>query len=166
MIAWHPPSQEMPRWYRSTDLLLMTSVFEGVPYVIYESLAMGVPVVAPALPGNVEFMDEASGVLVDPRDDADRYARQSSPCSADERRRKEMGDARGSECWRTSRWPRWAAAMASSTSACWRSRSPASSRWRRRQLFGGRAEAVESRPAPRAGVDPFARARAGARPSA
>ena len=74
MIAWHPPSQEMARWYRSSDLLLMTSVFEGVPYVIYESLAMEVPVVAPALPGNVEFMDEDSGVIVDPRDDADQYA--------------------------------------------------------------------------------------------
>ena len=60
MIALHPSSQEMARWYRASDLLLMTSVFEGVPYVIYEALAMGVPTVAPALPGNVEFMDEDS----------------------------------------------------------------------------------------------------------
>jgi glycosyltransferase involved in cell wall biosynthesis len=74
MIAWHPPSLEMARWYRSCDALLMTSVFEGVPYVVYEALAMGVPVVAPALPGNVEFMDADSGVLVDPRDDAAQYA--------------------------------------------------------------------------------------------
>ncbi len=74
MIAWHPSSLEMARWYRSCDLLLMTSVFEGVPYVIYEALAMGMPVVAPALPGNVEFMDADSGVLVEPRDDAAQYA--------------------------------------------------------------------------------------------
>ena len=33
----------------------MTSVFEGIPYVIYESLAMQVPVVAPALAGNLEL---------------------------------------------------------------------------------------------------------------
>lgn len=75
-ICWHPPSHEMPRWYRSSDLLLMTSVFEGVPYVMYEALAMGVPVVVPAIPGNVEFLDvpDSGGVLIDPRDDAEAYA--------------------------------------------------------------------------------------------
>jgi glycosyltransferase involved in cell wall biosynthesis len=91
MIAWHPPSQEMARWYRSSDLLLMTSVFEGVPYVIYEALAMEVPVVAPALPGNVEFMDMDSGVLVDPRDDADQYARAVADLLADPDRRRGLG---------------------------------------------------------------------------
>ena len=81
-----------PRWYRSADLLLMTSAFEGVPYVIYESLAMGVPVVAPALPGNVEFMDSNSGVLVDPRDDANRYAEAIVVLLGDETRRVEIGE--------------------------------------------------------------------------
>ncbi len=90
-INWHPPSQEMARWYRSSDLLLMTSVFEGVPYVIYEALAMGVPVVAPALPGNVEFMDEDSGALIEPRDDASRYAEVVVALLADEERRRAMG---------------------------------------------------------------------------
>jgi len=75
LIRWHPPSQEMPRWYGSCDLLLMTSVFEGVPYVIYEAMAMGVPVVAPALIGNVEFLGADSGnPLIHPRDDAHGYA--------------------------------------------------------------------------------------------
>jgi hypothetical protein len=66
----------MPRWYRSSDMLLMTSVFEGVPYVMYESLAMGVPVVVPALPGNVEFLGvpDPGGILINPRDDAEAYA--------------------------------------------------------------------------------------------
>jgi glycosyltransferase involved in cell wall biosynthesis len=91
-IRWHPPSQEMPRWYRSADLLLMTSVFEGVPYVLYESLAMGVPVVAPALPGNAELMDSDSGVLVEPRDDADRYAEAIVDLLGDDRRRRSMGE--------------------------------------------------------------------------
>lgn len=90
-ISWHPPSQDMARWYRSTDLLLMTSVYEGIPLVIYEALAMGVPVVAPALPGNVEFMDDHSGVLVEPRDDVDRYAEAIVSLLKDEERRREMG---------------------------------------------------------------------------
>jgi glycosyltransferase involved in cell wall biosynthesis/SAM-dependent methyltransferase len=74
LVCWHPPSHEMPRWYRSSDILLMTSTFEGVPYVIYEALAMGVPVVAPALPGNVELMGTGGGVLIDPRDNIEAYA--------------------------------------------------------------------------------------------
>jgi glycosyltransferase involved in cell wall biosynthesis len=90
-IAWHPPSQDMARWYRSCDLLLMTSVFEGVPYVVYEALAMGVPVVAPALAGNVEFMDADAGVLVEPRDDAGAYARAVEDLLADDGRRRAMG---------------------------------------------------------------------------
>ncbi len=92
VIRWYPPSQEMARWYRSSDLLLMTSVYEGVPYVIYESLAMGVPVVAPALPGNLEFMDPDSGVLVEPRDDAHRYADAIVSLLADDERRQKMGE--------------------------------------------------------------------------
>jgi len=75
LIRWHPPSQEMPRWYGSCDLLLMTSVFEGVPYVIYEAMAMGVPVVAPALKGNVELLGaDGANPLIAPRDDVRGYA--------------------------------------------------------------------------------------------
>jgi len=92
MIAWHPPSQEMARWYRSADLVLMTSEYEGVPYVIYESLAMGVPIVAPALPGNLEFMDADSGILIEPRDDVDRYADAIVALLADYERRRAMGE--------------------------------------------------------------------------
>ncbi len=92
MINWHPPSQEMPRWFRSADLLLMTSLFEGMPLVIYEALAMGVPVVAPALPGNMELMDAQSGVLVEPRDDADRYAEAIVSLLGDDERRRKMGE--------------------------------------------------------------------------
>lgn len=92
IIRWHPPSQEMPRWYRSADLLLMTSLFEGVPLVVYEALAMGVPVIAPALPGNAELMDADSGVLVDPRDDVEGYAEAIVALLGDEGRRREMGE--------------------------------------------------------------------------
>jgi glycosyltransferase involved in cell wall biosynthesis len=92
VINWHPPSQEMPRWYRSADLLLMTSLYEGVPYVIYESLAMGVPVVAPAIPGNLEFMNDENGLLIEPRDDANGYAEAIVALLGDRKRRIEMGE--------------------------------------------------------------------------
>lgn len=91
VIQWQPPSQEMARWYRSSDLVLMTSLYEGVPLVIYEALAMGVPVVAPALPGNVELMDGDGGLLIDPRDDVDAYAEAIVSLLGDEERRREVG---------------------------------------------------------------------------
>ena len=91
-IRWYPPSQEMARWYRGADLVLMTSLFEGVPLVIYEALAMGVPVIAPALPGNVELMGSQCGVLVEPRDDVERYAEAIVSLLADDERRRQIGE--------------------------------------------------------------------------
>ncbi len=93
LIHWHPPSHEMPRWYRSSDLLLMTSVFEGVPYVIYEALAMGLPVVAPGLPGNVELMGTSGGALIHPRDDASAYADAIQTLLGDDQLRGQIGAA-------------------------------------------------------------------------
>ncbi len=95
LVHWHPPSHEMPRWYRSSDLLLMTSTFEGVPYVMYEALAMEVPVVAPALPGNVEVMGSDGGALIDPRDDIEAYADAIQTLLSDDRHRHRVArDAR------------------------------------------------------------------------
>ncbi len=73
-FSFHPASRELARWYVACELLLMTSVFEGVPYVVYEAMAMHTPVVAPALPGNRELLGDTGGVLVEPRDDAAAYA--------------------------------------------------------------------------------------------
>jgi glycosyltransferase involved in cell wall biosynthesis len=91
LISWHPPSHEMPRWYRSSDLVLMTSVFEGVPYVLYEALAMKVPVVAPALPGNVELLGRDCETLIAPRDDVEAYASVIERLLANSSRRRELG---------------------------------------------------------------------------
>jgi glycosyltransferase involved in cell wall biosynthesis len=74
-FSFYPPSQDLATWYAACDALLMTSVFEGVPYVVYEAMAMELPVVAPALPGNVELMANTAGILIDPRDDAAAYVR-------------------------------------------------------------------------------------------
>jgi glycosyltransferase involved in cell wall biosynthesis len=73
-FEFHPMTTEMPRWYARCDLVLMTSLFEGVPCVVYEAMAMSTPMVAPGLPGNRELMGETAGVLIEPRDDAAAYA--------------------------------------------------------------------------------------------
>jgi glycosyltransferase involved in cell wall biosynthesis len=135
IIQWHAPSQDMARWYRSSDLLLMTSVYEGIPLVIYEALAMGVPVVAPALPGNVEFMDADSGVLVDPRDDVDRYAEAIVSLLGDDERRREMGERSRKRMLEEFSL----AEMGRRHDALYErllSEQTASSRWRNEELFG------------------------------
>jgi glycosyltransferase involved in cell wall biosynthesis len=71
---FYPASRELARWYAACNMLLMTSVFEGVPYVLYEAMAMETPIVAPALPGNCELMSDTAGVLIGPRDDVAAYA--------------------------------------------------------------------------------------------
>jgi glycosyltransferase involved in cell wall biosynthesis len=73
-VTFHPMSRELERWYAGCDALLMTSLFEGIPCVVYEAMAMATPVVAPALPGNRELMGDTAGVLIEPRDDAGAYA--------------------------------------------------------------------------------------------
>jgi glycosyltransferase involved in cell wall biosynthesis len=158
MIAWHPPSQEMPRWYRSSDLMLMTSVYEGVPYVIYESLAMGVPVVAPALPGNLEFMDGDSGALIEPRDDAEGYARALVELLGDEGRRRAMGGRSRRRMLSEFSLEDMGRRHDELYERLLASR-PASSRWRHDELFGereGEAERPADEPAtaPRLGRDP------------
>ena len=92
VVRFHPPTQQMARWLAAADVTLMTSLYEGVPYVVYESLAMGVPVVAPALEGNAEVMDADSGVLVDPRDDAEAYADAVAGLLGDPARRARIGE--------------------------------------------------------------------------
>jgi len=134
-IRWHPPSQEMARWYRSADLVLMTSLYEGIPLVVYEALAMGVPVVAPALPGNVEFMDADSGVLVEPRDDPERYAEAIVSLLGDEERRRQMGErsrARMRQDFSLAEMGRRHDALYGRLL----SERTASSRWRNEELFG------------------------------
>ncbi len=92
VIRFHPPTSEIARWYAACDLLLMTSVFEGVPYVVYEAMAMGVPIVAPALPGNAELMDEGCGTLVSPRGHVEAYVDALARLISDADLRRRIGE--------------------------------------------------------------------------
>ena len=72
-LAFHPPTPGLGSWYAASDAMLMTSTFEGVPVVVFEAMAMGLPIVAPGLPGIREMLDGDEG-LVDPRDSVAGYA--------------------------------------------------------------------------------------------
>ena len=73
-VVLEPPTHELRPWYGAADLMLMTSVFEGVPVIVYEAMSMAVPVVAPDLSGIRELLGDGGGVLVRERDRAQGYA--------------------------------------------------------------------------------------------
>jgi len=72
-VLIHPPTPTPQRWYAACDALLLTSVFEGIPAVVFEAMAMGLPVVGPSLPGNVELLGEGYPGLIDRRDSVESY---------------------------------------------------------------------------------------------
>jgi glycosyltransferase involved in cell wall biosynthesis len=62
---------DVPDLLRATDVVLMTSRFEGLPYALLDAMALGAPCVARRCPGVTELLDrDDAGVLVtgtDPR---------------------------------------------------------------------------------------------------
>jgi glycosyltransferase involved in cell wall biosynthesis len=94
-VIFEAPTHELSPWYAGADILLMTSMFEGVPVIVYEALAMELPIVAPALPGIQELMADAGGTLVSRRDDVSEYADAlDSLIRSRELRRKVGGEGR------------------------------------------------------------------------
>jgi glycosyltransferase involved in cell wall biosynthesis len=73
-VQLHPPTPGLQRWYAACDVLLMTSAFEGIPCVVFEAMAMGLPIVAPDLPAIGELLGETEDALVSPRDSVQGYA--------------------------------------------------------------------------------------------
>jgi glycosyltransferase involved in cell wall biosynthesis len=73
VLSFHGVSHDMAARYAAADALIMTSRFEGIPYVIFEAMAMELPVIVPDVNANRELVDETVGWLVRPRDDVDGY---------------------------------------------------------------------------------------------
>ncbi len=80
-------------YLRSLDAFVLPSLWEGLPLAILEAMAMGLPVVATAVNGTPEAVEDGvTGYLVPPKDPkalADRLM----AIASDEARRCEMGEA-------------------------------------------------------------------------
>lgn len=69
-LAGAQPALRVAEWMAAADLVALPSYSEGHPNVLVEALACGRPVVSCPVGGVPEVVDEASGVLVPPRDAA------------------------------------------------------------------------------------------------
>ena len=81
------PSRDVRRFYRAAQVLLVPSIYEGLPMVILEALGCGLPCVATRVSGHPEVIqDGVNGFLVDP-DDPVQMAERCSLLLGDESRR-------------------------------------------------------------------------------
>lgn len=63
------PEEQVPAEYANADIFAMASLMEGLPVVLMEALALGVPVVAPGLAGIPELVQhDVTGLLYRPSD--------------------------------------------------------------------------------------------------
>lgn len=93
VVRFHGVSYEMQAWYERADVVVMTSRFEGIPYVLFESMAMGVPTVVPDVNANAEVVDDEVGVLIADRSDVASYVAALSGLAADPAARRALGTA-------------------------------------------------------------------------
>jgi len=57
-VLLHGVSDRMRDWYRATDVVLLTSRFEGMPVVAFEAMACARPMVAPDVGGTRELVED------------------------------------------------------------------------------------------------------------
>lgn len=67
-IRFEGELSDMPAVYSNSDILVLTSEFEGTPNVVLEAMAAGIPVVATSVGGVPEILDENFGMLVESAD--------------------------------------------------------------------------------------------------
>jgi len=71
-ILWREHSDDPREIYEALDLFVISSRYEGMPYVLLEAMSMGLPVVATRIPGCQEVIKEgATGLLAAPGDPED-----------------------------------------------------------------------------------------------
>ena len=85
--------EDTAQFMRALDLFVLTSLWEGLPYVILEAMATGLAVVATRIHGSVDLVEDGrTGRLADPFDDAD-VARHVIELLNDEDLRRRYGEA-------------------------------------------------------------------------
>ena len=87
---------DIDAFFPALDLFVQSSFSEGLPNVVLEACAAGVPVVATAVGGTPEAVEDGSNGYLVPAGDAPRLARRIADVLADPAGQRQMG-ARGKE---------------------------------------------------------------------
>ena len=85
------PSDDVARLLADADLLVLPSFAEGVPVVLMEAMATGLPVIASAIAGIPELVDHGASGLLIPPGDLDALTRAIASLLDDPTRRHVMG---------------------------------------------------------------------------
>jgi starch synthase (maltosyl-transferring) len=92
-VHWLGPRRDVPGLLKASDLLVLASRWEGMPNVVLEAMAAGLPVVATAVEGSTELVIPGrTGWLVPPRD-VEALSRALLEATSEEADRAAMGRA-------------------------------------------------------------------------
>lgn len=83
------PHEMLPHLYSESDIMVFTSLSEGMPRVIYEAMASGLPIVCTDLPQLIETIPQC-GILI-PMKDAEKINEALLILSKDPNLRQEFG---------------------------------------------------------------------------
>lgn len=87
----HGFTHRMPLYYAASDLLVMPSRAEGMPYVVLEAQAAGRPVAASLVSGMEEFIQHGEDGFLFPPDNPDALAEVLEEAFSDRQRLAQMG---------------------------------------------------------------------------
>ena len=85
--------QHAERYYSGIDVMVLTSLYEGLPYVVLEAMAAGLAVIAPDIPGMDEVVQDGRTGLLVPVGDAGKTAAAVARLVNDEALRHALGAA-------------------------------------------------------------------------
>jgi glycosyltransferase involved in cell wall biosynthesis len=83
--------KEMAAIYNDSDILVLTSDWEGTPNVILEAMACGLPVISSRVGGVPELLSDGRGILVDAADE-DGFVEATARLSLNGEMRRTLGE--------------------------------------------------------------------------
>lgn len=91
---FHAPTQEITSIYRSADVFILPSIYEGFPNTLCEAMACGLPVIASAVCDNPYIVSSSEyGILVNPLKKESIALAMETLIGMSSKERKQMGSA-------------------------------------------------------------------------
>ncbi len=92
-VVGEVPPERMSRWVKASDLFVLATHTEGMPNVVMEAMACGLPVVATQVGGLPEAVADCEGAILVPARDVEKFKDAVLRVAQDEGLRRRMGAA-------------------------------------------------------------------------